>query len=286
MRKFYIIIFIFLFIITNKVNAIESSNYIALGFADNLYEQGDYYRAVTEYHRYLCFYPYGASRGYVLYKLGLCYRENGEYNTSQSYLCKSVKWEEDSDIASEAHLILARNEIRENYFSRAEYYITQYNLMRSDKGEGYYWLGWNFIYNGEWQEASSNFIKASELDLSSELSSASSELSINILSALELPYRSPKLAKLFSTFIPGTGQIYAGKYLQGAIGLALNGALAYLFFYSLSESDLAEASVIYTLVWARYYWGNRKLAREYAEDFNREHTMRFIHNLEDEYPSP
>ena len=81
MRKFYIIIFIFLFIITNKVNAIESSNYIALGFADNLYEQGDYYRAVTEYHRYLCFYPYGSSRDYALYKLGLCYRENGEYNS-------------------------------------------------------------------------------------------------------------------------------------------------------------------------------------------------------------
>ncbi|MDD4737561.1 MAG: hypothetical protein PHP44_15790 [Kiritimatiellae bacterium] len=50
-----------------------------LGFADHLFEQTDYYRAITEYERYLFFMPESPRAPWVRYRIAESYLRGEQY---------------------------------------------------------------------------------------------------------------------------------------------------------------------------------------------------------------
>jgi hypothetical protein len=80
--------------------------------------------------------------------------------------------------------------------------------------------------------------------------------------------RSPTIAKWLSTLLPGTGQFYAGDWLNGLNAMVLNGAAGYWLVGSVQDGIAADAVLKTVLVQGRYYLGNRYQARVRTERRN------------------
>lgn len=70
-----------------------------------------------------------------------------------------------------------------------------------------------------------------------------------------LPFKSVPLAAVLSVFIPGAGQIYAGKYVLGIVsfvGVAAMAGGAY-YFYRHKQTDLSYTFIFFSSI---FYLGN------------------------------
>jgi hypothetical protein len=80
--------------------------------------------------------------------------------------------------------------------------------------------------------------------------------------------RSPVIAKRLSTLLPGSGQFYAGDWLNGLNAMALNGVAGYWLIGSVQDRAAADALLKTVLVLSRYYLGNRYQASVRTERRN------------------
>jgi hypothetical protein len=69
--------------------------------------------------------------------------------------------------------------------------------------------------------------------------------------------KSSAVAKRLSTLLPGTGQFYAGDWLNGLNAMVLNGVTGYWLVGSVQDGAAADAVLKAVLVLSRYYLGNR-----------------------------
>lgn len=93
-----------------------------------------------------------------------------------------------------------------------------------------------------------------------------------------LPFKSPRVAQWLSTFLPGTGQIYAGKLANGLISGAISAAVCYLLVDSIREERYVDAVGI-CLIGSPFYLGNRVNARRWTVEHNRRVEIDFIRRL-------
>jgi hypothetical protein len=75
----------------------------------------------------------------------------------------------------------------------------------------------------------------------------------------------PSLAYLFSVFVPGSGQLYAGFPDEALNSFVLNGALVYVYFNVLLTFSFFEAFILIYPWFARYYNGGYKRAGDLAK---------------------
>lgn len=97
------------------------------------------------------------------------------------------------------------------------------------------------------------------------------------------PEKSESIAKISSTILPGSGQIYAGKYKWGIGALALNALGGYLTLKAVVEERPISAGFIFSLLWYRYYTGNIEAAQLAVKEFNQNSEKTFrnktVHQL-------
>ncbi|RKY63046.1 MAG: hypothetical protein DRP99_04840 [Candidatus Latescibacterota bacterium] len=237
-----------------------------LALADSLYSCGNYYEAITEYRRYLFFDPSGSGAGYAWYRIGLSYREMGEFGRAL-------------EAFKEARMYAATEDERERYrieealvlMAQGRWEPAQVSLLHvatfcrdpALRRRARCLLGVSYLYRFNWEEA--------ERCLSSCLSPGDPRLErIRVLlgKGRTLELKSPKKAKLLSTFLPGLGQIYAGDWGAGLNALALNCLTSYLWGRSLLKGRYLDAAFWFTSLFLRYYRGNRFRAEKLAEERN------------------
>lgn len=76
-----------------------------------------------------------------------------------------------------------------------------------------------------------------------------------IKSSEDISYKSPALAGIFSTVLPGSGYIYSGRVKEGLSAFLVNGLLG-AGIYSLFKNDNVGMGVLSSLVAAPFYFGN------------------------------
>lgn len=128
---------------------------------------------------------------------------------------------------------------------------------------------------GEWDTARVDFRSAAELTPSSERRDRLTRLAEAASQGPALPHRSPALAGVLSTLLPGAGQAYSGHPLDGVRHLLFNAALIYTVA-TIARNDEVPAAVIVGSVALPFYMGNVIGAREAALQFNRERRMRLL----------
>jgi hypothetical protein len=92
------------------------------------------------------------------------------------------------------------------------------------------------------------------------------------------PYRSPALAGLFSAIIPGSGKMYLGEWGDGISGLLLTGLFAFLA-YDNFKNDHDTRAWIFTGIGAFFYAGNIYGSVAAAQIFNAKINFEFENGL-------
>jgi TM2 domain-containing membrane protein YozV len=205
-------------------------------FADYLFCSKDYLRAVLEYEEYIKHYDNDT----VLFKIALGYSKIENYSEAvQRFMNISVQ----SDYYSSARLEYLKSKLfLEDYNSIIDF--SKNNLGNNELKL----INMSILLSDKNLPERNNFIFAFENNLRTQIEDFY-DYKINP------PYKSPLLAGIFSTVVPGSGKLYTNQISEGLTSLLLNGLFAFLS-YNNFKNDHTTRGWIFAGVGAFFYAGN------------------------------
>lgn len=252
---------------------------VQLLYADQLFDDALHEASILEFKRYIFYNPESELVDYAYYKIGQAYYHRKQYDDARQTLNKLMVNFPESPLSLDAKMMLAKTHFEEQNYPAARSELWQ--LLATESNDRklrlsvQYMRCWCYLHEKNWYSAIIEFRKISKEEPDSELGKLAENLADTTLSGTRIPRKSPSLAKWMSRFIPGSGQIYAGHFLNGLGATLLNGAFVYLFADSIADERYVDAIGIY-LIGARFYFGNIHNAGKFAIDYNRQVDDRLI----------
>jgi TM2 domain-containing membrane protein YozV len=246
-------------------------------FADHLFQEQDYLRAAYEYDRYL--FVQGADDPFtqeILYRTGKSFQCAGDYLRSLDLFGTLLE-----STLSTIERDRAIYEIGLTYF-RMEQYSDSLSILQTHPGSSgaQEWVlltGANMMMLGRWQQAEEilNRYSTSLAETLREIARAGSSLR----------RKSPLLAGILSSFVPGLGKIYAGEYGDGIQSLAFIGLFGTLSFLSFRSDGIDSIrGWIYASAGTVLHVGNIYGSVVSARRFNRLQQETLLQDVRDTIP--
>ena len=241
-----------------------------LSFADSLTEEADYYRAITEYKRFLHDSPTNTLAPYAQLAIAQNLISGQRWQQADMALEKVWKLYPDSTEATTAKQLYA-----DVAYDRGDYEAAQlrYQELKDNETNGYK-IGLAQLQQAKLEEARTSFAK-----LPAPLNQ---QLSLSLDEYQQLPRKSPQLAGTLSAILPGAGQLYTERPRQAGIAFALNAAFIYGAVEAWNNEDYAVAGIL-SLFEIGWYGGNIYNAMNNAHKFNRRQEQVFLENLQQRF---
>ncbi len=212
-----------------------------LKFADYLIQQGDYLRAAGEYQRYLFYQPQESEQ--IRYKIALCYRFGGKTEKAIQLFEKLLQESTDRTLTNSAYY-----QIGVSYFLMEQYGKSAHHLDKSlpritndrYRAESQQLIGLSNLMQNRWLEAEKTFNSLMKSDVL-EVSEKAAVYSNYASQGAKLPSRSPFLAGLMSTIIPGAGRLYTGRYIDALNTLVVVGFTGWQAYDGFQRDGLSSA---------------------------------------------
>ncbi|SHJ85846.1 hypothetical protein SAMN02745165_03371 [Malonomonas rubra DSM 5091] len=241
-------------------------------FAASLAEEGDHYRAITEYKRFLHYHPQDtrAARAQLAIAQSLYAGERW----SQGDAAAEKVWQRypESDAATQARRLYA-----DSAFDRADYPLAQqrYQELKETSAQdaelANFQIGRSLLEERKLEAAEQSF---SQLPQTQQ-----KELAQFMLGYRALPRKSPHLAGTLSAILPGAGQLYTERPKQAAVAFALNAAFIYGAIEAWNNENYSVAGIL-SLFEIGWYGGNIYNAMNNAHKINREREDEFKQQLQ------
>jgi TolA-binding protein len=250
-----------------------------LGFADALFNDGDYFRAITEYKRFLFLYPTEARAGRVQLQIGLSYQRGQQWDDARQTFEAIAQHHPDAEIRAEAAYLIGETAFRQGRYAQA---IADLGPVAERYGptpigeSARFLLGWSHLRARQWLEASQTFER---IDTASPLFPSARALADAAHEGEQLPRKSPAMAGLMSAVIPGTGHFYTGRWRDGTLALLLNAAFLAAGIEAVSAGNEAAAGLLLFFE-AAWYSGAIYGAVNAAHKHNRDLEERWLQGLE------
>jgi TM2 domain-containing membrane protein YozV len=230
-------------------------------YAKDLFLKENYFDAITEFKRLIFFDTLKIYTAESEFFIGVSYKKGGFYNSAIGYLSSVLRKTDNSLLALNAQKEIIKSNILRRTTSRALQLITELEMTISsneDKRELDLMSGYAYVFDRNWEKGIEYFRSAGYNELS--------ELTKDVQ---EMEYSETK-AKILSAFIPGAGQIYTGRYLNGILSLTLNAATLYLTINSFVDDRIFDGIMTGNFLWYRFYSGNIYNAGKFARENNDE----------------
>ncbi|WP_321368070.1 tetratricopeptide repeat protein [uncultured Desulfuromusa sp.] len=267
-----ILLLLLLLVFAPKAYAVSDT----LSFADSLAAEEDYYRAITEYKRFLHYSPDDPHAAYAQLAIGKCLLAGERWQQADSALEKVWSLYPDSSEAETARQLYADAAYDRGDFAAAEvrYQKLPDSLPAEETDLSRYRLGLSQLQQDKPDQARATF---SELQ-----SPLSRQLSLSLDSYQQLASKSPQLAGSLSALLPGAGQLYTERPLQAGIAFTLNAAFIYAALESWENENYATAGIL-SLFEIGWYGGNIYNAMNNAHKYNRRQQGHFLKQLQENF---
>lgn len=237
-----------------------------LEFTRSLIHDAEYFRAVGEARRYLSFFePCGRLDEARLY-VGVAYQRAEQWDKAAEVF-RSLADSATGPTAAIAHLALADTLFRQGRYELAANEYGSFAAKVTDPayaGYARYREGFSYFLGRRRDDAGRAFRLVAD-DAPEKGRAERMERSL----ALEddLPYRSPVLAGVMSAVLPGAGQVYTGRWVDGVISLIVNAGFGF-GAYEAYRNDLPVVATMVALFEVGWYTGNIFSSVNYAYRFN------------------
>ncbi|RMD49155.1 MAG: hypothetical protein D6830_05465 [Ignavibacteria bacterium] len=230
-----------------------------MNIADSVYASGNYFDAITEYKRVQFFDTSGKYSFKTNLQIANCYKKGMKLSHAKKYFAEALQFANGKDEIFKVEIELVKSKILERNFNSAKEQIRRMEkkyFSVEKKNELKYWMGWNFMFAGEWKAAADIFNEIGEEQLA-QICKETNEKEYDV-----------QTAKLLSYFIPGAGQFYTGEYLSGLMSLAWNAVWGYVTINAFTAERIFDGIVVGNLLWFRFYRGNFQNAEKFAVEKN------------------
>jgi hypothetical protein len=269
-RKILLLFFVF-------VSNIISQNTLQQQFeyANELLMKEKYFDAITELKRLQFFDVENKFSFQSNLLIGKCYKTGAKFDEAVNYFTRAEMNSENDHDYFASKIFKARTNILRRSTKQSEKIL--YELLNdprfiSKEKEIKYWMGWNFIFDDEWEKAYEIF---SENNLDTVLA--------NLCKTVEEEKFSVDFAKYSSYIIPGFGQFYTGEYLSGTLSLGWNILFGYLTISAFVEDRIFDGIIIGNFLWLRFYSGNIQNAEKFAIQKNLQISNKAFDYLQYQY---
>lgn len=264
----------------SKENASADSRY----FADSLFQDGDYLNAAHEYKRLLFFNPHASQIDFIAFRVAASYQNAGKLeNAIRAYQLlidtypKSVLIARAKNNIAQCHILLGESE--EGLVSLRKF-LSEHK--ESDLAPRvHFTIGMLHVDKGEWAQASSVWNDVFITYPESPFAKVSNRLARRIKNVDTLPHRSPTVAGVLSALVPGSGQVYSGRTVDGFsafVGVVVLGGAS--FYYA--EQDRYEVAIPVGILGAFFYGNSIYQSIQASRIFNTQHEMQFQNQLQQE----
>ena len=227
-------------------------------------------QAITEYRRFIYFrqneLPDQAS--HAAGQIALAYRSKRQWDQAVAMHHRAIEAAASIETKELLRIDLALTEIL-----RARYDLADFTLLRVEhssstsavSARASFLLGISSLYQSKWSDAWDAFDRYSE----------NPEADPAVVAALKdlrtrpVRVKSESKARLLSTLIPGLGQLYVGKWREGAGAFLLSTGGALLVVKDAASGRWWDAASDVSSVFLKFYRGNRNGAARLAAATNR-----------------
>ena len=249
-------------------------------FGDHLFQQGDYYRAITEYERFVFLAPEHADAPEVRLRIGEAYYFGEKWDAAARAFRALEASDKNQDVRRVSALYLAAVAMRQKEIQRSidllEKYLADFpdDAWRNDVICQLILLD---LRSGRAGEAERRMAEAN--------AGGTAPLPLGAADLEEwkrLPRKSPVLAGSLSAILPGAGQAYVGHWSDAALAFGLNAA----FLWGTYEAFDRDENVLGCFLLAldtTWYFGNVYNAANGARRVNQNGQKRFFENLDVRY---
>jgi len=241
-------------------------------YAQSLFNEENYFDAVTEFKRLLFFdmseqYSFSANK-----MIGLSHKQGAKFSDAIRYLTLAKIQATTSIDIYNCRIEIIKINILRRTISKA---LSLLDSLSNDPGfrinidEINYWRGWAYIFSDDWEKASQSFALID-----------SNHFLTTFCDSVDNDLYSVTLAKVLS-HIPGLGHFYTGEYLSGLLSIGWNVLWGYITVNSFVEDRVFDGLMVGSLLWWRFYSGNLQNAEKFALQKNLEKTnsaLRFLQN--------
>ena len=250
-----------------------------LGWADQLFREGDYERAITVYKEIGYFADDDAIKKRCSYQVARCYLGLGRYQQVAIRISRYLSFDDlTSEQASRATLLMGLTYAMQRLTPLAE--MEFHRVLDADNSHlAEIYLAWMAAERGKWRIAQDGFSRAGESFHSDDRTVQQLQRwALRIGQADQIPHKSAWKAGLLSTVIPGSGQMYCGHTVDAVqafiyvTGFGLATWAAYRYESSFHQPRIGTSiSALFTMT---YYisniWGAQRTAlyrnHRYRED--------------------
>jgi len=240
-----------------------------------LYVDRDLYRAITEFSRFVTYYPSHPLADDALFLVGECYFLGARYeNAAKAYTRVTEK---DHDTVYDFLPLKAAlaDFLRKRYDScrtRCQEIIDKENkAARPELAE--YLIYCSFVEEAQYENAKAALTGLSENFEKTWITQSMEITPAQLLKGLKLPEKSKVAGGLLSTVLPGAGQAYAHRWENAVGSFILTGLFAWGSYESFHK-DNNTAGYIFGSVALTFYMGNiyngMVSVTEYNEDLREE----------------
>lgn len=253
-------------------NSTSYANQEPLKLGDHFVQLQNYDAAITEYKRFIFFHPDDVRVAQIYDKIGLAYRSQGLWEEAILAMKSAVLNANTDEEKSQFQLNLAVTLIASKNYDLARLELIKV-MLRNTSEKTYkrslFLQAVTYIYQYRWD------------DTRKVLKDYTTDESLDQLleKAINLPQKSTTLAKVLSAVIPGTGQMYAGRWGGGLNALGLNGVLGYVAVDAVLKGYYIDATLWTYFIFRRYYMGNLYRSETAVETYNQEKSQQVAENI-------
>ena len=253
-------------------------------FADSLFQEGDYLNAAHEYKRILFLHPDTTHIDFVAFRVAASYQNAGQlekairaYQFLIDTYPDSPLVERSTNNIAQCHILLGD---KERGIASLENFLAKHK--NSDLAPlAHFTIGMLHIDKKEWTEAGGIWNDVFSTYPESRFAEVSARLASIVENVDALPHRSRTVAGVLSALVPGSGQVYSGRRVDGFytfMSVAVLGSAS--VYYARKERH--EVAIPVAALGLLLYGNNIYQSIQAAETFNLQHEERFRNQIQQE----
>jgi hypothetical protein len=238
------------------------------GLAQHLMKGGEYYRAITEYKRFLYYFPESSRAELARLRIVEAYVRGQWWADGVKAARELLQRGVSGEVEARVLFLMGVCQARLGLLGDARESLARVLQVTEDadlKGRAEYLIGETHALQGDWDEA----IRVLEsLGSESSLSQRGWQRAHRIKGMTPPAGKSPWVAGALAAVLPGAGHLYAGRYLDSALAFSVNAAFISATAEAIRKDNppLAGGLAAVELVW---YAGNIFSAVGSAHKYNR-----------------
>lgn len=248
-------------------------------FAEALLAEGDYYRAISEYKRFIYFFPENKLVETCNYRIGESYYRAKRWQEAREAFTAFIKKYPASPMIPGALYLkgMSEKQLRRymDALSTLEEVIKSKSNEFADKAA--YQSAIVYIEIEEWQKARATL---SLIPQGSQLSGSASILASELLHIDNLPKKSPATAGTLAAILPGAGHLYTERPTDALVAFLLNGAFIFGAIELFRHENYVAGGIV-TFFELGWYTGNIYSAVSSAHKYNKKTREDFIEHLKE-----